>query len=335
MGARGIPKIDRLMNLRSFLLASPRPVSIEEIFKQVDGYRQGPRDESGRRLLLRDKRDLEAMGVPIDYVAGGDDEPGSGGYAVDRARYLQPPVPLTPQDAVTLAFLLAAGQSAGPERGRILAPALAKLRRRPGGEGPLPYRFAPPAESLDAGAQKALLSLADACAQRRAVRFRYASPGGPARARRVLPYQMVRLGGAWYLLGLDEARGKIRSFRVSRLRGGVSLLRPRAVAPEYDVPPGFDAREFLPAHPWAFGRGEIDAQVSLDDVAAWRVGQEVDPASLRPAPGGRTLATLRVRDEGAFLRWVAHLGPRARLEGPPRLREAYRAFLRRVRSAHA
>ncbi|MBI4230232.1 MAG: WYL domain-containing protein, partial [Planctomycetes bacterium] len=318
---RGIPKQDRLLNLLNFLLAVPRPVAIGEVFEQVDGYRQEGRSETGDRLFSRDRRDLKALGVPLEFV------PGEGGYRVRREAYLLRPVQLTGEDAVTLSFLLEHARArAGSEGSRLLASALAKAvpRATPPHPSARAYRFGRPGKESP-GAARVLLDLADACAARRGVRFAYARDGQrQATARECEPYALVRFAEAWYLVGRDRARKEVRTFRVGRIRGAVRPVRRAADGPEYEPPAEFDPGTFFPTHRWQFGPLDEEATLDPDDLARWRIEQETGPH----APGR---LRLRVRDPQAFYRWLAPFGTRVRLAGSAPLREGYLAFLEGVR----
>ncbi len=324
----GIPKADRLLNLLNFLLASPRPVAIEEVFGKVDGYRQEGRSETGERLFSRDRQDLKALGVPLEFVPG---EGGEGGYRVRREAYLLRPVQLTGEDAVTLSFLLEHTRArSGSERSRLLASALTKVSPRPTPSHPSAraYRFGRSRDESPA-ATRVLLDLADACAARHAVRFSYLRPGQKRPAARTCePYALVRFAEAWYLVGRDLDREEVRTFHVGRIRGGVRPAgRGTSKDAAYEPPAEFDPGAFFPTHRWQFGPHDEEAVLDPDDLARWRIGQET-------GPHGPGRLRLRVRDPQAFYRWLAPFGTRVRLAGSAPLREGYLAFLDGLRRRH-
>ncbi len=58
-------RIERLINLIAALLETSRPMSAEDIRRNIAGYDQ-PSHDAFRRAFERDKGSLRAMGIPLD-----------------------------------------------------------------------------------------------------------------------------------------------------------------------------------------------------------------------------------------------------------------------------
>jgi predicted DNA-binding transcriptional regulator YafY len=219
-------RTDRLYALVEELRAvAPRPRSARWL---------AHRFEVSARTVERDISALQQSGTPI-YA-----EPGrTGGYCLDKARTL-PPVNLTPAEAVAMALalrhldgtpfretagtalrkLVAAMQTDDAAAARDLAGRVHLLR--PG--GPVPAMPRP---------------VADAVAERRVLRIRYADKSGAATVREVEP--LAYLGGRdhWYLLAWCRLRDGVRAFRTDRI-GLVTVtaeVARRGLAPgDIDIP---------------------------------------------------------------------------------------------------
>src|SRR5205085_2184815 len=93
----------------------------------------------------RDKSDLRAIGVVIEYKA--EDPSGQPGYVIDKQGYFLPELSLDPEDAMLLAVLQRALGVVDDELGRNLKSALAKMTvdssitRRGGAEFDVPADF--------------------------------------------------------------------------------------------------------------------------------------------------------------------------------------------------
>jgi predicted DNA-binding transcriptional regulator YafY len=219
-------RTDRLYALVEELRAvAPRPRSARWL---------AHRFEVSPRTVERDISALQQSGTPI-YA-----EPGrTGGYCLDKARTL-PPVNLTPAEAVAMALalrhldgtpfratagtalrkLVAAMQTDDAAAARDLAGRVHLLR--PSGPVPAMPRL-----------------VADAVAERRVLRIRYADKSGAATIREVEP--LAYLGGRdhWYLLAWCRLRHGVRAFRTDRI-GPVTVtaeVARRGLAPgDIDIP---------------------------------------------------------------------------------------------------
>ncbi len=326
-----IPREERLLNLLAALLAAPGPLPFSAILGTVAGYDDPARREAVEKRFDRDKADLRALGVPLEYVA--EDEFGRSGYRIARDRFFLREIRFTVEEGIVLAALQRALPEGVEDVGTAtLRSALAKIsvdspispalrdsvaeqqlldprlpEEGPGGASPLP-------------------ALGRALAARRPVRFTYYSLGrGETAVRTVEPYGIGYFRGHWYLVGRDVEKDAERVFRTGRIRGPVEIL------PEspYEIPEGFHLRERVGVAPWELPSGpRIEARVRFAPEVAWMIGDHLRPGqSFEAAPDGSGVLVLSATDPEALVRWVARYGPDAEILEPESLRERMRAHL--------
>jgi proteasome accessory factor B len=136
--------------------------------------------------------------------------------------------------AVAVAAQVWGQASAGP----LASTALRKLESTPGTAdtwAPADLRGTVALTSSDA----ALLPLMSAIRLERDVVFPYRTPSSDApQTRTVSPWALRSSQGRWLLVGHDADRGALRTFRVSRITGPVTVTaRERSMAPTIDFDP--------------------------------------------------------------------------------------------------
>jgi predicted DNA-binding transcriptional regulator YafY len=329
-------KLERQLNLVSFLLSARAPVPFADIRGKVVGYDDDATPDAVEKRFDRDKADLRAIGVNIEYVTS--DSFGRAGYVIDPRGYFLRETSLEPEDAMLLAVLQRTLGVVDDPLGRNLKSALAKLTidsrlpetlRASVGEQHLLTLGRP---DHDPG-RAHMTTLGEAVGRRRRVSFRYVKPDGKKVEKRVVrPYGLGLSQGNWHLVALDEDKQQLRQFRLDRIRGRVSITDRQDDA--YAVPADFDITRHVDVEEFEIADGpEIAVQVELDVVATWVLERRLrGVGTLTKREDGTGLLELRVRSEGGLMRWLGELGPRARLVGPARLVEAYRT---RLEAAHA
>ena len=169
-----VSKTERLLNLLAFLLNTPQPVTLAEITEKVEGYRGARAKASATRCFERDKAELSAMGISIEYVSGDSFNPAA--YFLDRSRYFMPVISMTEDERLLLAVAVRLARSQGSnECSDHLFWAIQKLvfdRPYLGQSGPEP-KEPPVEEKSDAGRLSLLCALARAAALRSSVTFLY------------------------------------------------------------------------------------------------------------------------------------------------------------------
>jgi predicted DNA-binding transcriptional regulator YafY len=196
---------------------------------------QTPRDWTGGELAARlevsprtvrnDIERLRALGYPVHATRGS-----VGGYRLEAGASM-PPLLLDDEEAVAVALGLrtaTAGAVTGIEESSLRA--LAKL------EQVLPPRLRRQVSTLQGVTQSVirrrpgapavhpamLTELARLARERFALRFDYSDRRQEASQRRVEPYRIVNAGARWYLIAWDMDRADWRTFRIDRIRPGMS-----------------------------------------------------------------------------------------------------------------
>ncbi len=313
-------RTERLLNLVIALLATRRWLSKEQIRACVPQYAESESTEAFDRMFERDKEELRDLGVPL--VTGTDsmwfeDEPG---YRIDRDAYALPEIGFTPAELAVLGLASRVWQQAslaGPA-----ARALVKLKAL--GIEPDEHSLVG-VEPRVRTREPAFEPLYGAARDRAPVRFTYRTHRTGETARRLVePWLITSWHGHWYLVGHDRDRQAPRVFRVDRVSGTVR----RAGAPgEYEVPADIDARAMVS------GRAADAPERTARLVLAEGVGQSL---RLRGGATGTAAATVEVpfTDVGRLAEQVASLGAGAVVASPEDLRDAVRALLVGVATAH-
>jgi predicted DNA-binding transcriptional regulator YafY len=181
------------------------------------GAELASRLEVTARTLRRDIDRLRTLGYPVHSTSGV-----AGGYQLGAGAAL-PPLLLDDDEAVAivLGLRVAAAESvAGMEEAAVRALAKldhvmpARLRKR---VNAFQAAVIPLRRSGAAIAAELLSSLAAACRDREAVRFRYRAREGETARRNVEPHKLVYTAARWYLVAWDLDRGNWRTFRVDRI----------------------------------------------------------------------------------------------------------------------
>jgi proteasome accessory factor B len=304
-------RTERLLNLVICLLSTRSWLTKEQIRSAVPQYTACATTEAFDRMFERDKEDLRELGVPLvtgTHSAWFEDEQG---YRIDRSAYALPDLAFSAEELAVLGLASRVWQQAslaGPA-----ARALVKLKA---------LGVETDDESLVGveprvrAAEPAFEPLYAATRDRAAVTFAYRSREGELTTRRLEPWALTSRGGRWYVVGHDRDRQARRSFRLSRIEGGVRRIGPPGA---YDVPDDVDPGELV--SPW---REPQDPRTAVLRVRAGRavllrqraVGTE--PASEH----GWDVVRVAVRDAGDLAREVAGYGADVVALAPADLRAA-------------
>lgn len=239
-------KIERLVNLTIALLATKRYLTKSEIFRSVEGYEGSP--ETKERMFERDKDDLRNLGVIIEVGSFDPVFQDEAGYRIQPEAYS---LNLGEISGVEIALLsLAAEAWRGAALDDAAHNALTKLHSM-GVDSDLD---ALPAISPRLNATHSDFQvIARAISTRRAVKFSYLSPLMLSEIRTIEPYAIATRNSHWYLAGMDAKKKEIRTFRLDRIDGEISIMQG---GEGFDIPEGFDV----------FGSLENDEAVNVATI---------------------------------------------------------------------
>jgi proteasome accessory factor B len=312
-------RIERLINLIAALLEARRPMTAEEIRREIAGYDQGGHD-AFRRTFERDKEALRVMGIPIERRAT---EPfgTTDGYIIPKARYYLPELDLEADELAALRIAADAilGSADAAEAGLMK---LAVDADTAPAAGP---RIVWGADL--AAEEPQLAAIYTAVLERGVLAFPYRRAGEDASRRRTVePYGLVHRRGHWYLVGRDRDRDAVRAFKVSRVGAPIRRLEG-----SFASPAGFDAAAYLAGEAWEVGRDEpATATVTFSAALRWWAEQNLPDAPRREATGGALQVDLPVANVDALVSWVIGFGGEATIAGPEAARRRLMDHLRPV-----
>jgi predicted DNA-binding transcriptional regulator YafY len=313
----------RLLRLLS-LLQTPRDWTGSELAQRL---------EVSPRTIRNDVERLRALGYPVHATRGS-----IGGYRLEAGTSM-PPLLLDDDEAVAVAIGLrtaTAGAVTGIEETSLRA--LAKL------EQVLPPRLRRQVRQLQSVTVQVrrgrsgptvdparLAELARLAREHWTLRFDYADRRAEASSRRVEPYRIVNAGQRWYLVAWDLDRADWRTFRVDRMREGMSpgpRFTPRELSDEEaqamvarGIPP--EARRHQARVVVAMPAAEL-----MDRLGPW-IGaiEPLDAGSCVLSTGAE-----RVQELAAYL---GLLDADFRVSEPPELVEQLEVLARRYAAATA
>jgi proteasome accessory factor B len=307
-------RAERLVNLVICLLSTRQFLSAERIRDAVPGYESGDgskaTDEAFKRMFERDKSELRDLGIPLETGRNSHFD-SEDGYRIRRGDYELPAIEFDAAEAAAVGLAARLWQSA--TLGEPARQALIKLRaagtevRAADAPGAVPH--------LDAS-DPALPALLEAARTATVVRFDYTKAGAAVPERRTVePWGVLSWRRRWYVAGFDRARGEPRSFRLSRITGGVETAgRPGA----------FERPEKLDLVDMVAGREPGEERLALVRVSGSGAGQ-LRRIAQSEVDGVLTITFLETQ---WLARIIAGAGASAQALEPPDLVDAVVARLR-------
>ncbi|MGI8679338.1 MAG: helix-turn-helix transcriptional regulator [Jatrophihabitans sp.] len=312
-------RAERLVNLVICLLATRQFLTAERIRDAVPGYEASSggdnstaTDEAFKRMFERDKAELRDLGIPLETGRNSHFD-AEDGYRIHRGAYELPAVEFDASEAAAVGLAARLWQSA--TLGEPARQALIKLRaagteiRTADTPGAVPQ--------LDAS-DPSLPALLDAARTATVVRFDYVKSGAADPLERTLePWGVLSWRRRWYAAGLDRDRGEPRSFRLSRIVGGVRTV---------GGPGAFERPDKVDLLAMVAGRAQDDNRIAQVAVSASGAGQ------LRRIAASEIdgVLTVSYADTQWLARIIAAAGSAAKVLEPPELVAAVLVRLRVV-----
>ena len=210
-------KTERLLNLVFALMGTQGPISRAEIRSTVAGYESSESDDAFERMFERDKDELRSMGIPIETVfdAFGD----ALGYLIAHSDYAYLDLDLTARDLTILSIATQVWDEA--VLGNAARTALRKIESQTHTSiSPSPYVQGVARVRAQDGA---IIPLLSAARERKVVSFLYRATGHKEEKRTIEPWSVICRNGNWYVVGYDQCREEERTFKLSRIRGTVTV----------------------------------------------------------------------------------------------------------------
>ena len=317
--AKDTEKLIRQLSLISYLMAERRPVTANEIRRDVEGYSVMNEDAFARRFYA-DRSELESLGIVLSVEKPVDGQVEQETYSLPPENFHLPPIEFTDQELAALhtALQLLDGEFAYAEPLRLALQQISWGRPSP--------LTAPEQHTVALGitgsaggheVSQRLAKIETAIFRRKTIVFDYYTMErdevGP---RRIDPYQLLYQGGQFYLVGRSHERDAIRVFRLSRIRGKVAY----ATKAEHDFqrPEDFDPRAYANRIDWQFGDPIGEAEIWISSRIAWQIERHFGPYGRSRAEGddGDVVFTTGYANSRQLIAWVLGLGENARILGP-------------------
>ena len=239
--AKDTEKLIRQLSLISYLMAERRPVTAQEIRRDVEGYSAMNEDAFARRFYA-DRSELEALRIYLSVEKPVDGLVEQETYSLAPENFHLAPIEFTDQELAALhtALQLLDGEFAYAEPLRLALQQISWGRPSPL-SSPEQHTVALGITGSAGGhdLSQRLAKIETAIFRRKTIVFDYFTmERGELGGRKVDPYQLLFQGGQFYLVGHSHERKAIRVFRLSRIRGKVGY----ATKAEHDFqrPADFD-----------------------------------------------------------------------------------------------
>ncbi len=323
--AKDTEKLIRQLSLISYLMAERRPVTAQEIRRDVEGYSAMNEDAFARRFYA-DRSELEALRIFLSVEKPVDGLVEQETYSLAPENFHLPPIEFTDQELAALhtALQLLDGEFAYAEPLRLALQQISWGRPSPL-SSPEQNTVALGITGSAGGHElsQRLAKIETAIFRRKTIVFDYYTmERGEVGTRRVDPYQLLFQGGQFYLVGHSHERKAIRVFRLSRIRGKVGY----ATKAEHDFqrPADFDPRAYANRIDWQFGDSDParPAEVWIGRRIAWQIERHFGRyGEMRPGgeEDGDRLFLTPYANARQVIAWVLGLGEHARIVGPPEL----------------
>lgn len=316
-----IDKTERLLNLTLALLATKRPKTKSEIFREIPGYTGSP--DAMERMFERDKDELRALGVNVEVLpidAYFEDELG---YQILSKDFFLPELTLTFEESIWLALASSVlSEVSGDDNAKHGLQKLLTFSNGPINDvlefGVTSKYSIPFSHSLD--------SIWRAIKNKTALQFIYGSPTN-TQFRSVSPIILTSRIGNWYLVAFDPEDNIVKTFRVDRM----FTININAKQEFQRPPDSFDLNQFL-----AEFRGDLVKQalirlhkeLPIDHPLITRSTTYSHQASKKISPGESI--TIENIDRNLLLEMVLWAGDSVEVIAPTELRDEIIVRLNRI-----
>lgn len=202
-------RTERMLNLLFVLLNSRTPLTREQIRDRVPGY--GDSNEAFERMFERDKAALRDLAIPVETKPVDMFHDDVLGYRIDRSDWLMPEISITAEERTYLALAASAWQNAQLSTAARQAVSSVDAREQ-GAEISVPV-------SLAKG-RRHITEILAAIANGKTVVLDYVGLNQSEVVKRTIdPWRALLHSGHWYLIGFDQDKGEVRTFRTDRIVG--------------------------------------------------------------------------------------------------------------------
>ena len=220
-------RTERMLNLLFVLLNSKTPLTREQIRERVPGY--GDSNEAFERMFERDKAALRDLAVPVETKPVDLFHDDVLGYRINRSDWLMPEISITAEERTYLSLAASAWQNAQLSAAAKQAVSSVDAREQDS-EMSVPV-------SLAKG-RRHITEILAAISNGKTVMFDYVGLKQFEVVKRTIdPWRALLHSGHWYLVGFDQEKGEVRTFRTDRMVGDLVETKHDILEP---MPSDFD-----------------------------------------------------------------------------------------------
>lgn len=323
-------KAQRILNLLFVLNSTKRPLTTEEIVSDTDlgyGYEPGKRG-SATKKFQRDREDLADQGIFIKEIkTPGASENEESSWALDRdSTFVGGLVSI--DDAENLLRALDAELS---RPGTPFALALQRIKAKVLQCLKKDTEESSANELSPKGVHRIEEAVWIAFSLRRKLKIAYVNAAGEESKRTICVYGMFSNAGEGYATALDERDGRIKTFRIDRIRKTGKPKDP------YSIPADFDIREYLF---FQFDFSNADPILARFKFPATTPKDEIrsivhDRGTIDVNPDGSSVWSVEVRDIESAARYaLSHANRGMRPVSPRSLIDAWNTAIEKTVISH-
>lgn len=202
-------RTERMLNLLFVLLNSNTPLTREQIRDRVPGY--GDSSEAFERMFERDKAALRDLAIPVETKPVDLFNDDVLGYRINRSEWLMPEISISAKERTYLSLAASAWQNAQLSAAAKQAVSSVDAREQDSD-------FSVPV-SLAKG-RRHITEILAAITNSKTVTFDYVGLNRSEVVKRTIdPWRALLHSGHWYLIGFDQEKGEVRTFRTDRIVG--------------------------------------------------------------------------------------------------------------------
>src|SRR6201996_4190008 len=270
--AKDTEKLIRQLSLISYLMAERRPVTAQEIRRDVEGYSAMNEDAFARRFYA-DRAELESLRINLTVERPSDGAVEQENYSLRPENFHLPAIEFSDDELAALqtALQLLDGKFAYAEPLRLALQQISWGRPSPL-DSPVQRTIALGITGAADGHEvsQRLAKIETAIFRRKTIVFEYYTMERDSKEqRRVDPYQLLFQGGQFYVVGRSHERDAIRVFRLSRVQGKVGYATK--AEHNFQRPADFDPRAYADRIQWQFGEPVGTAEILISGRIAWQI----------------------------------------------------------------
>lgn len=311
--------LERIINLLCYFYSCSRPVTLEEIGKEVNGYK-GLSEAALRQQFYRDRRQLEEIGVYIDFDSNSNE------YSLSRVSFPKlAAVDFTPEEKRVLVellnMMLSLKELPNYENLKYAVYTMAatlKILSKVLQEEPLvSFSFMVSEEE-----EELFEKLREAASTSKVVEFEYRPMNRSKYSLyKVKPVKLALRDGEWYLIGLNQS-DEARLYKLKRMRN-LKLLNEEFQIDKERA----EAVERLRCRPWEYEEEAVKVLIEAEKNVAPLLMRRFDALKVQEKED-TVLLEINLNSEARFLQEFSKFIYAAKALEPPEIRDNLKKMIK-------